>query len=963
MAAARPITRLAAAAAICAMAGSAFAQPTITSLGAGIPLGVSNNTGGSYYIGGSGMITTAADRWTLTGSTLTAVEISGSNGQGYISADGAYIATGIVNGPTRFAIGNTATGVSPAFTPLPTLTPSSTAPAATEFGGARWNASSNTLSNMGAVPIIPFTANPAPTIDIGTSGVYGSSSSGGSTSSFLTPNAISANGRFLVGLAYVCAYNNNGTPGTSISASTFYWRPVIWDAQGNSGAGSLSVLPTPFRTATSVGANTRRRTGNPYAVSNDGTVVMGAQEHNVGASPSADPDGGRPVVWRWNGSSYDMTYLPNGVNASGFPITVSSTPGAYAMNSTGTIIVGRAVDSNSFTYMAKWVWNSGTNSWNAPINLGNALTTPASWQPSCVTAVSVGGTLAMTEDGNTVVGSVTYQGCGLPIAGGFIWTSTDGTITDWYDYLKGLNTPGVVTGGAYGPIGDSGNPDKGLPALGYPTGISPDGTAIVGFQGGNTRIPGAQPWIVQMSGGSSCVAPAIALNPSNELFARCSVGNTLSTVILNAFAGGTAPFTYQWYKGSTALSDGNTGNGSNITGSTTYQMRINNPVPADNGQYHCVITGCSGQTATTNDATVQNDPTVPTVGDTCGTAIAVSGEGSTPFNICGCYLNDGFSACSTGTEYADVWFRYTPSFTGNARFQTCGTGWDTTLELLDNCGGSILACNNDVGNRGLVGTSCSSTRSLISSYPVTSGTPILVRVGSLSSFMSNTGSLTISQAPAAPVNDLCTNATPVTLGTYNYNLAEATDDFVFGANFCHASETSSTASNRDVWFRLISPFGGTYSISTCTSQSGAITNPILHVMTDCSATNVLACSDNIGSTPPPTAPCTSNSAQVLNLQIGGSVLIRVAASGQFAPNSGTGQITITGTPNAGCGSADFNCDGDIGTDLDIEAFFSCLAGNCPAFPCMNNADFNGDGDIGTDADIEAFFRVLAGGNC
>ena len=64
-----------------------------------------------------------------------------------------------------------------------------------------------------------------------------------------------------------------------------------------------------------------------------------------------------------------------------------------------------------------------------------------------------------------------------------------------------------------------------------------------------------------------------------------------------------------------------------------------------------------------------------------------------------------------------------------------------------------------------------------------------------------------------------------------------------------------------------------------------------------------------------------------------------------------------------CGSADFNCDGDTGTDADIEAFFACIAGNCPAAPCASTADFNADGDVGTDADIEAFFRVLAGGNC
>src|SRR5262249_35225474 len=64
---------------------------------------------------------------------------------------------------------------------------------------------------------------------------------------------------------------------------------------------------------------------------------------------------------------------------------------------------------------------------------------------------------------------------------------------------------------------------------------------------------------------------------------------------------------------------------------------------------------------------------------------------------------------------------------------------------------------------------------------------------------------------------------------------------------------------------------------------------------------------------------------------------------------------------APCGSADFNCDGDVATDADIEAFFRCLAGACPPPPCASPADFNGDGDVATDPDIEAFFRVPAGG--
>jgi hypothetical protein len=62
-----------------------------------------------------------------------------------------------------------------------------------------------------------------------------------------------------------------------------------------------------------------------------------------------------------------------------------------------------------------------------------------------------------------------------------------------------------------------------------------------------------------------------------------------------------------------------------------------------------------------------------------------------------------------------------------------------------------------------------------------------------------------------------------------------------------------------------------------------------------------------------------------------------------------------------CGTADFDGDGDTGTDADIEAFFACLGGSCCG--TCGTADFDGDGDTGTDADIEAFFRVLGGGSC
>jgi len=100
------------------------------------------------------------------------------------------------------------------------------------------------------------------------------------------------------------------------------------------------------------------------------------------------------------------------------------------------------------------------------------------------------------------------------------------------------------------------------------------------------------------------------------------------------------------------------------------------------------------------------------------------------------------------------------------------------------------------------------------------------------------------------------------------------------------------------------------------------------------------------------------------------VLIRInPTTGAGTPVGPTGAmfgaslgLTAIPVPIPTC-SADFNGDGDVGTDADIEAFFACLAGACCATCSPSGADFNNDGDFGTDADIEAFFRVLAGGIC
>ncbi|HYE62183.1 MAG TPA: hypothetical protein VD997_09315 [Phycisphaerales bacterium] len=86
-------------------------------------------------------------------------------------------------------------------------------------------------------------------------------------------------------------------------------------------------------------------------------------------------------------------------------------------------------------------------------------------------------------------------------------------------------------------------------------------------------------------------------------------------------------------------------------------------------------------------------------------------------------------------------------------------------------------------------------------------------------------------------------------------------------------------------------------------------------------------------------------------------------SGNFTSLQSPIAMRLVQTNAPVCGTADYNGDGDIGTDQDIEAFFACLGGSCCPTCFEGGSDFNGDGDFGTDQDIESFFRVLGGGPC
>jgi hypothetical protein len=86
---------------------------------------------------------------------------------------------------------------------------------------------------------------------------------------------------------------------------------------------------------------------------------------------------------------------------------------------------------------------------------------------------------------------------------------------------------------------------------------------------------------------SICPPPTVGTPTASPGLSVCA--NTTITLATNSISGGVAPFTYQWYKNSTA-----------ITGSNSYNLTISSPVNGD--QYFYTTTSSCGGTATTSSA-------------------------------------------------------------------------------------------------------------------------------------------------------------------------------------------------------------------------------------------------------------------------------------------------------------------------------------------------------------------------
>ncbi len=135
--------------------------------------------------------------------------------------------------------------------------------------------------------------------------------------------------------------------------------------------------------------------------------------------------------------------------------------------------------------------------------------------------------------------------------------------------------------------------------------------------------------------------------------------------------------------------------------------------------------------------------------DLCADAIPIQ-FGDTPFSTFGAQTdgnNPTDPSCSpfAATFYRDIWFTYYAQATESITLSTCNqTDFDTRLEVLSECGGELLACNDDV-----VGCDYFSSRL---TFQAVLGETYLVRLGGYAS-QPGTGVLTLSsESGTSPVH-------------------------------------------------------------------------------------------------------------------------------------------------------------------------------------------------------------------
>ncbi len=278
-------------------------------------------------------------------------------------------------------------------------------------------------------------------------------------------------------------------------------------------------------------------------------------------------------------------------------------------------------------------------------------------------------------------------------------------------------------------------------------------------------------------------------------------------------------------------------------------------------------------------------------GDSCSTAITVA-VGATSFSSTGATDSgdpdpvDFDSECGAGWGWGgeDLWFRWSPTETGEATISTCDVdSFDTSIAVYSGDCGTLeqLACDGD-GPAG--GEGCQQYYSQLTVEAV-SGVDLLIRVSGYSAGDTGTGTLSIEFVPDGTASgDTCSSSVLAGLGSTSFDTSDATDSGE-GNPASGGCGDGWGWNNQDVWLHWNAERSGTATFSTC--DVGSFDTSLAVYTGTCGNLVQEACngdSDGSGS-------CQEYWSELQLDVVPETYLIRI--SGYGTGDTGTGTLTIS----------------------------------------------------------------------
>ncbi|MFO0833258.1 MAG: LamG domain-containing protein [Phycisphaerales bacterium] len=279
---------------------------------------------------------------------------------------------------------------------------------------------------------------------------------------------------------------------------------------------------------------------------------------------------------------------------------------------------------------------------------------------------------------------------------------------------------------------------------------------------------------------------------------------------------------------------------------------------------------------------------LPSANDNCQTARAVT-YGTIIDSTTGATRAGFNGSCASEGSAPDIWFSFTPIATENITIDTCGSSFDTTLNVYaaSSCAAltTSIACNDDAS------PSCpDNPRASRVNVNVAAGQNYFIRVSGWNGAFGSVR-MTIT-APNRPSNDTCAQPTSVAQGAGAFwsNTNAVTD----ARPNCPGAGTPFS----DVWFQTVPVETGRMNYSTC----GSSINTVMVAYPDSGCANINAAPIACGQS---NASCNGNPGTRLTVSCtaGEPQLLRVGG--------------LFGAQGSGTFTATFACDASVLSTYDL----------------------------------------------